>query len=155
MIIPADIISGEKRIKLLNGAVINRYSHVVAGADIGKNAMIGSFCYIAAGAKIGKNTRIQNHNSLWDGVTLGNDVFIGPACNFTNEHDPRARFNRESDFIPDETLVGDNATICTNVTLICPVEVGENAFIGASATILKNVSDGEKIGINIVSRELK
>ena len=142
-----EIITGPNIKKLDNGAVIHRFSHVVKGAQIGSNAMVGSFCYVAKTAKIGDNTRVQNHVNIYDGVELGTSVFVGPHTVFTNHHNPQDRFERlvtNGEFIPDKIIVGDNATICANVTIIAPSKIGEGARIGAGSVVLKDIAAKEQ-----------
>jgi UDP-3-O-[3-hydroxymyristoyl] glucosamine N-acyltransferase len=150
-----EIITGPNIKKLENGAVINRYSHVVKGAHIGKDVMIGSFCYVAQTAKIGDNTRIQNHVNIYDGVELGTSVFVGPHTVFTNHHNPQDRFERiasNGEFIPAKTIVGDNATICAAVVVIAPCNIASNSRIGAGSVVLKDVGEGEQKNGLIKSR---
>ena len=141
MRIDKDIITTDKPFELENGAVIHRFSHVVRGAIIGDNAMIGERCYIAGKSRIGNRTRIQNGNDVWDGVYIGNDVFIGPKCNLTNDHDPSRRMHRSDPHNADETFIGDDVTISTNVTIVAPCKIGN----GASATILRDIEQGERV----------
>lgn len=146
MQIEADIITeGQKRI-LPNGAVINRYSHVVAGAEIGKDVMLGSFCYVSPTGIIGDYCRIQNHVNIYDGVTLGKNVFVGPHTVFTNHHNPQDRLTRPpgTKNIPDITLVGDDVTISANVTIIAPCNIGDRSMIGAGSTVLRNMKADER-----------
>ncbi len=122
----------------IDGFTVNRFSHVCAGAKIGKNVMIGSFCYIAPTAIIGDNTRIQNHVCVWDGVTIGENCFIGPHTSFTNCKHPEKRLTRKGPFTPDKTIIGDNVTIGANTTIIAPITLGDNVFIEAAATVIRD-----------------
>lgn len=137
----ADIVSMGEVVTLSNGTKINRYSHVCKGAQIGDDCMVGQGCYIAADTVIGHRTRIQNTNNIWRGVVLGNDVFVAPAVCFTNHNSPQDRFEREN-FTPDKTIVGDRATICTNVTIVAPCIIGEDSLCAAGSVILANVPSG-------------
>jgi UDP-2-acetamido-3-amino-2,3-dideoxy-glucuronate N-acetyltransferase len=110
---------------------------VMDGAEIGSDVMIGAFCFVAAGAKIGTGTRIQSHTSIWDGVVLKENVFVGPAAMFTNVKHPRVEFPRKSSF--DRTLVSRGATIGARAVLVAPVKVGRYAMVGAGAVVTKNV----------------
>ena len=49
----------------------------------------------------GAGTRIQSHTSVWDGVVLGEDVFVGPGAVFTNVRHPRAAFPARPELGPD------------------------------------------------------
>jgi len=112
-------------------------SVVSPGASLGTDTVIGAFCFVASGAVVGAGTRIQSHTSVWDGVTLGHDVFVGPGAQFTNVRRPRAAFPRAPDW--DRTTVEDGATLGANATLVAPVRVGRHAMIGAGAVVTRDV----------------
>ncbi|MGH7271549.1 MAG: N-acetyltransferase, partial [Polyangiaceae bacterium] len=57
---------------------------MMEGASLGLDVVVGAFCFVARGAILGAGTRIQSHTSVWDGVVLGRDVFVGPGAQFTN-----------------------------------------------------------------------
>jgi UDP-2-acetamido-3-amino-2,3-dideoxy-glucuronate N-acetyltransferase len=92
---------------------------------IGPNVVIGSGC------------KIQNNVSLYDGVTLEDDVFCGPSCVFTNVVNPRAFVSRKAEFRP--TLVKRGATIGANATIVCGNTIGAYALIGAGAVVTRDV----------------
>jgi UDP-2-acetamido-3-amino-2,3-dideoxy-glucuronate N-acetyltransferase len=110
---------------------------VMEGAEIGSDVVIGAFCFVAKGAKIGNGCRIQSHTSVWDGVVLKENVFVGPAAMFTNVKHPRVEFPRKSHF--DRTLVSKGASIGARAVLVAPVKVGRYAMVGAGAVVTKNV----------------
>jgi UDP-2-acetamido-3-amino-2,3-dideoxy-glucuronate N-acetyltransferase len=112
------------------------FVHVMPGARIGARCVIGQGCYIG-NVTIGDGCRIQNNVSVFDGVTLEDDVMIGPSCVFTNVINPRAHVSRRAEFKP--TLVKRGATIGANATLICGVTIGEFAFVGAGAVVRRDV----------------
>jgi len=124
------------------GAVIGadtrvwHFVHVMPGARIGARCVIGQGCYIG-NVTIGDGCRIQNNVSVFDGVTLEDDVMIGPSAVFTNVINPRAHVSRRAEFKP--TLVKRGATIGANATVICGVTIGEYAFIGAGAVVRLDV----------------
>jgi UDP-2-acetamido-3-amino-2,3-dideoxy-glucuronate N-acetyltransferase len=140
VVITKDIRTGTTPVTLENGTRIYEYSHVVKGATIGKNCMIGQCCYIGGQAVIGENTRVQNNNNVFDGVILGKDVFIGPGVNFTNDHDPSVRLHKI-----DNTVIREGATICANVTIIAPCDIGPGARIGAGSIVLRDVKENERV----------
>jgi len=112
-------------------------SVVQNGAIVGSDVVIGAFCFVAKGATIGAGTRIQSHTSVWAGVELGQDVFVGPSATFTNVRRPRADVSRAPDW--DRTHVGDGATIGAAAVLVAPVRVGARAMIGAGAVVTRDV----------------
>jgi UDP-2-acetamido-3-amino-2,3-dideoxy-glucuronate N-acetyltransferase len=110
--------------------------HVMPGAQIGDRCSIGQGCFIGK-VRIGNGCRIQNHVSVYDGVTLEDDVFLGPSCVFTNVKHPRAHVSRKAAFAP--TKVGRGATIGANATIVCGVTIGPFAMVGAGAVVTKDV----------------
>jgi UDP-2-acetamido-3-amino-2,3-dideoxy-glucuronate N-acetyltransferase len=113
-------------------------SIVDPGAQVGLDVVIGAFCYVAAGAVIGAGTRIQSHTSVWDGVLLGEDVFVGPAAVFTNIKHPRAAYARAPRW--DRTVVEDGASLGAGCVLVAPVHIGKNAMVGAGAIVTRDVA---------------
>jgi acetyltransferase-like isoleucine patch superfamily enzyme len=105
-------------------------------ARLGLDVVIGAFCFVADGAVIGAGTRIQSHTSVWDGVELGEDVFVGPGAQFTNVRHPRAAFRRGPHW--DRTVVEDGATIGAHAVLVAPVRVGHHAMVGAGAVVTRD-----------------
>jgi UDP-2-acetamido-3-amino-2,3-dideoxy-glucuronate N-acetyltransferase len=112
-------------------------SIVAPGAVLGTDVVVGAFCFVAGGAVIGDGTRIQSHTSVWDGVVLGQDVFVGPGAQFTNVRHPRAAFPRAPGW--DRTVVEDGATIGAQSTIVAPVRVGRCAMVGAGAVVVRDV----------------
>jgi UDP-2-acetamido-3-amino-2,3-dideoxy-glucuronate N-acetyltransferase len=110
---------------------------VLSGAQLGTDVVVGAFCFIASGAVVGAGTRIQSHTSVWDGVVIGEDVFVGPGAQFTNMHHARAAFPRSPNW--DITIVEDGATLGANATLVAPVRVGKYAVVGAGAVVTHDV----------------
>jgi UDP-2-acetamido-3-amino-2,3-dideoxy-glucuronate N-acetyltransferase len=120
--------------------VIHPPSVVQDGAICGTDVVIGAFCFVAKGARIGSGTRIQSHTSVWDGVELGEDVFVGPSATFTNVRRPRVKHPRsESGKGWDRTVVGDGATLGAAAVLVAPVRVGRGAMIGAGSVVTHDV----------------
>jgi UDP-2-acetamido-3-amino-2,3-dideoxy-glucuronate N-acetyltransferase len=110
---------------------------VLTGAQLGTDVVIGAFCFVASGAVVGTGTRIQSHTSVWDGVVLGEDVFVGPGAQFTNVTHARAAFPRSPNW--EVTIIEDGATIGANATLVAPVRVGKCAVVGAGAVVIHDV----------------
>jgi len=119
------------------GTRIWQWVHVMGGARIGRNGSIGQGCFIG-NVTIGDGCRIQNNVSVYDGVTLGDDVFLGPSCVFTNVKHPRAHVSRKTAFEP--TVIGSGASIGANATILCGVNIGAYAMIGAGAVVTDRVA---------------
>lgn len=123
------------------GTKIWHSTHVMNGAKIGKNCTLGQNCFVQNDAIIGNNCKIQNNVSIYKGVELEDDVFVGPSAVFTNVRKPKAANPvNESEYA--KTIVRKGATIGANATIVCGVEIGENATIGAGAVVSKSVPPG-------------
>ena len=119
------------------GSKIWHFVHIREKAKIGKNCNIGKGVYIDTEVEIGDNVKIQNFVNVYRGVKIEEDVFIGPSVTFTNDLLPRA-FRWEDELIV-ETLVRKGASIGANSTIICGIEIGEYAMIGAGSVVTKSV----------------
>ena len=113
------------------GTKIWHFSHLLKGAVIGKNCVLGQNVMLGSKVVLGDNVHVQNNVSVYEGVTCEEDVFIGPSVVFTNVINPRSAISRKNEFRP--TLIRKGATIGANATIICGIEIGSYAFIGAGA----------------------
>lgn len=111
--------------------------HVSAGAVIGEYCSLGQNVYVGNRVVIGHNVKIQNNVSVYDNVTLEDDVFCGPSMVFTNVYNPRSAVSRKEEY--RNTVVRRGATLGANCTIVCGVEIGEYAFIGAGALVNRPV----------------
>ncbi len=121
------------------GTRIWHFSHVLAGARVGRNCVIGQNVCIERGAVIGDGCKIQNNVSIYTGVTLEEGVFCGPSCVFTNVYNPRAFIERKHEY--RQTLVKKGATIGANATIVCGATIGCYALVAAGALVRENVPD--------------
>jgi len=121
------------------GTRIWHFSHVMKDCVIGRECIIGQNVFVASGVHVGDRCKIQNNVSLYEGVTLEDDVFCGPSMVFTNVINPRSEVSRRDEFKP--TLVRKGASIGANATVICGVTIGIGAFIAAGAVVTHDVPD--------------
>ena len=119
------------------GTRIWHFCHVAAGARIGKGCVLGQNVYVAPTSVIGDRCKIQNNVSIYDGVVLEDEVFVGPSAVFTNVLNPRAAVERKNEY--GKTVVERGATLGANATLIAPVRIGRYAFVGAGAVVTHDV----------------
>lgn len=119
------------------GSQIWHFCHLMPGAVLGPDCKLGQNVFVASGVHIGRGVKIQNNVSLYAGLTIEDEVFLGPSCVFTNVINPRAAVNRQNEYIP--TRIGKGATIGANATLVCGNDIGPYAFIGAGAVVTKPV----------------
>jgi UDP-2-acetamido-3-amino-2,3-dideoxy-glucuronate N-acetyltransferase len=123
---------------LESGATVWHFCHVMAGARLGPGVMLGQGCFVARNVVIGARTRVQNHVSLFEGVELEADVFVGPNATFTNVKNPRAHVRKRAEFL--RTVVRRGATIGANATILPGHELGEHCFVGAGAVVTEDVA---------------
>jgi UDP-2-acetamido-3-amino-2,3-dideoxy-glucuronate N-acetyltransferase len=119
------------------GTRIWHFSHVMAGARIGRDCMLAQNVFVAGGVVIGHGVKIQNNVSIYEGVTLEDGVFCGPSTVFTNVVTPRSHVSRRHAYA--RTVVRQGATLGANSTLLCGIEIGRYAFIGAGAVVTRDV----------------
>ena len=120
------------------GTSIWRFAHVSKGALIGAGCTIGEGVHIGPHVVIGHGCKIQNGAQLFEGVTLEDDVFIGPHAVFTNVKVPRAHVSRKAEFKP--TRICHGASIGANATILCGITIGEYAMIGAGSVVTEDVA---------------
>ena len=119
------------------GAKIWHFCHVSSGARIGSGSTLGQNVFVASTGVIGDRVRIQNNVSIYDGVVLDDDVFVGPSAVFTNVINPRSEVSRKHEYLP--TRVGAGATIGANATVVCGSTLGRYSFVGAGAVVTHDV----------------
>lgn len=121
-----------------DGTRVWHFSHLVAGCRVGSRCSIGQNVVVMPTAVIGDGCRIQNNVSVYDGVTLEDDVFIGPSVVFTNVVNPRAFISRKHEYRP--TVVRRGASVGANATIVCGHEIGTYALVGAGSVVADDVA---------------
>lgn len=120
-----------------NGTRIWHFSHIMPGCIIGESCNIGQNVVVSPDVVLGKNVKVQNNVSIYTGVLCEDDVFLGPSMVFTNVINPRSAVNRKNEYA--RTYVRKGVTIGANATIVCGIELGEFAFIGAGAVVIRSV----------------
>lgn len=118
------------------GTRIWQFVVVLAGAEIGQDCNICSHCFIENDVVIGDRVTVKSGVQLWDGLRVGNDVFIGPNASFTNDRFPRSKKTPEK-FL--QTVVETGASIGANATILPGITVGSNAMVAAGAVVTRSV----------------
>lgn len=112
------------------------FAHVLSGAVIGEDCNINDGVFIENKVVVGNRVTIKCGVQLWDGITLEDDVFVGPNATFTNDPFPRSKQ------YPDEfakTMVRHGASIGANATILPGITIGTNAMVGAGAVVTRDV----------------
>lgn len=127
--------------------VLIRQSCVLEASTIATGAKIGPFAHLRPSCEIGEQVHIGNFvevkkSKLHQGVKAGHLAYLGDAeigsgtnigagvitCNYDGTHKNR-------------TVIGENAFIGSDSTLVAPVSVGTGAYVGAGSCITKEVPD--------------
>ncbi len=98
---------------------------------------MGQNVFVAARVQIGNGVKIQNNVSVYEGVILEDEVFVGPSAVFTNVINPRSFIERKTEYRP--TIVRRGAAIGANATIVCGITIGEYALIGAGSVVTHDV----------------
>ena len=118
------------------------------GCSIGDYSRIGTFVEIQKGVYIGSNCKIQSHSFICEGVRIKNRVFIGHGVTFINDKLPKTTnldgtIKRNGDWTCTETTIEDEASIGSGSTVLCGINIGRGAVIGAGSVVTKNVPAGQ------------
>ncbi|MFP3982448.1 MAG: Gfo/Idh/MocA family oxidoreductase [Desulfurivibrionaceae bacterium] len=113
------------------------FSHILPETRIGTKCIIGQNVVIGPKVLVGNGCKIQNNVSIYQGITLEDEVFCGPSMVFTNVMNPRSAISRKKEFC--ETMVRKGATLGANCTIVGGIEIGEYAFVGAGAVVTRDI----------------
>lgn len=129
----------DDNVQIGEGTKIWHFSHICAGARIGRKCIFGQNDHVANDVVIGSNVKVQNNVSIYTGTVIEDDVFLGPSCVLTNVTNPRSQINRHS--LYEKTLLRRGCSVGANATIVCGITVGRYAFIAAGAVVAKDVPD--------------
>lgn len=133
-------------VKIGNKAEILPFSHI-AGASIANNVSVGPFSRIRPNTIIGDNSKIGNfveikstkvannvkasHLSYIGDASIEEGVNIGAGTIFCNY----------DGYSKHKSKIGKNTFIGSNTALVAPINIGNNAIIGAGSVITEDVED--------------
>ena len=106
------------------GTRIWAFTHILPGAVIGADCNLCDHTFIENDVRIGDRVTLKGCTQVWDGITLEDDVFVGPSVTFA----PHGR-----------TLVKRGASIGANATIVAGLMIGEKAMVGAGAVVTRDV----------------
>jgi acetyltransferase-like isoleucine patch superfamily enzyme len=121
------------------GTRIWAFAHVLPGAAIGTNCNICDGVFIENDVVVGNDVTIKCGVQLWDGLRVGDRVFIGPNATFTNDKYPRSK--AYPDTFP-QTIIEDDVSIGANTTILPGIRIGAKAMIGAGSVVTRDVPPG-------------
>ncbi|HZO81752.1 MAG TPA: acyltransferase [Candidatus Binataceae bacterium] len=117
------------------------------GCEIGEETRLGAFVEIQRDATVGRRCKISSHSFICSGVTIEDEVFVGHGVVFINDRAPRATNGAgvpkgDEDWVLERTVVRRGASIGSGAVIMCGVEIGERAMVGAGAVVTRDVPAG-------------
>lgn len=116
----------------------------ITGQDIDANTTVFTPFHVNLGifTRIGKSVFINSDCSFLDigGITIENEVLIGPKVNLITESHPLNPTERKS-LTVKPIVIKRNAWIGAGATILPGVTVGENSVVAAGAVVNKDVPD--------------
>lgn len=125
-----------------NGTKIWQYVVALPGARIGTDCNVCSHCFIENDVVVGDRVTIKNGVQLWDGLRVGDDVFIGPNATFTNDRWPRSGNHGFETLL---TTVGSGASIGAGAVVLPGLVIGNGAMVGAGSVVTRDVPPGKLV----------
>ena len=122
--------------KIGEGTTIWQFAVVLPGATIGKNCNINCHTFIENDVIIGDRVTIKSGVYIWDGIEIGNDVFLGPNVTFVNDKYPRSKQYPQKFQV---TKIDNFVSVGANSTIMGGVHIGEYALIAAGSLVTKDV----------------
>jgi acetyltransferase-like isoleucine patch superfamily enzyme len=121
----------------------------ITGKEIDESTTIFAPLYVNFGQfiSVGKNVFINHACSFLDmgGITIEDNVLIGPRVNLTTENHPLDPANRR-DLVTKPIVIKRNAWIGAGATILPGVTIGENSVVAAGAVVSKDVPPNTVVG---------
>jgi acetyltransferase-like isoleucine patch superfamily enzyme len=119
-------------------------AHLRESSSVGEECVVGRGVYVGAGVHVGHRCKLENYALVFEGATLEDGVFVGPAAVIANDRNPRAmspegRLNTTADWVRSETYVETGATIGARAVLVPPLRIGAWSMVGAGAVVTRDV----------------
>jgi len=116
----------------------------IYGCVIGEDCKIGPFVEIQRDVKIGNRVKVGSHTFICGGVTIGNETFVGHIVAFVNDRYPFAttiegEIKGPKDWVRENTIIGNRVSIGTRSVIMCGIQIGNGAMIGAGSVVTKDV----------------
>jgi acetyltransferase-like isoleucine patch superfamily enzyme len=145
-------------VKLGDNVTLSKFINLY-GCEVGEHTKIGAFVEIQKNAVVGKNCKISSHTFICEGVTIEDDVFIGHSVTFINDSYPRAttpsgQMQTAADWTVERTVVKKGASVGSGATILSNVTIGEKAIVGAGSMVTKDVP-AHSIVVGNPARELR
>jgi bifunctional UDP-N-acetylglucosamine pyrophosphorylase/glucosamine-1-phosphate N-acetyltransferase len=144
VVIEPHVVFG-RGVTIAEGAGIKGFCHF-EGATIGAGAEVGPFARLRPGTALGSKVRIGNFVEVKNSV-LGSGAKAN-HLSYVGDGDVGARANigagtifcNYDGFFKHRTEIGEGAFIGSNSSLVAPVKIGRDAYVGSGSVITKDVS---------------
>ncbi len=155
---PAGLSDGELETVIGDNALIRSHTIIYAGNKIGENFQTGHQTLIRESNIIGSNVSIGSMSCIEHHITIENNVrihsqafvpeysllknncWIGPNVVLTNAKYPRSK-NVKNSLVG--AIIGENAKIGANSTILPGISIGNNALIGAGSVVSKDIPENK------------
>ncbi len=133
-----------KGVKIADGVEVRSFCDI-EDVTIGEGATIGPFARIRGGAQLGKDVHLGNFvevkkSILHDGVKAGHLSYLGDAEIGSKTNVGAGAITCNYDGVnKSKTIIGANAFIGSNASLVAPVTIGDGAYVGSGSVITKDV----------------
>ncbi|MCK4085521.1 UDP-N-acetylglucosamine diphosphorylase/glucosamine-1-phosphate N-acetyltransferase [Acinetobacter radioresistens] len=135
-----------KNTKIAAGTKVQPYS-VFENAVVGENTQIGPFARLRPGAKLGDDVHIGNfvevkNTSIGTGSKANHFTYLGDAEVGENSNIGAGTITCNYDGAnKHKTIIGNEAFVGSNSSLVAPVRIGNGATVGAGSVITRDVED--------------
>jgi acetyltransferase-like isoleucine patch superfamily enzyme len=139
-----DFLSISDDVKLGKGVKLSKFINLY-GCEVGDDTKIGAFVEIQKNVRVGRRCKISSHTFICEGVTIEDNVFVGHGVTFINDPYPRATtadgsLQTEQDWHVENTLIKQGASIGSGATILSNITIGERAIVGAGSVVTRNVA---------------
>jgi bifunctional UDP-N-acetylglucosamine pyrophosphorylase/glucosamine-1-phosphate N-acetyltransferase len=131
-------------VKIGEGVTIRAFSHL-EGAVVGPNATIGPFARLRPEAKVAEGAHIGNFveikkADIGKGAKVNHLTYIGDATVGAGTNIGAGAITCNYDGVnKTQTIIGDNAFIGSNSSLVAPVTIGDRAYVSSGSVITEDV----------------
>ena len=131
---------------IADNAVIEANS-IIEDAQVGEACVVGPYARLRPGAVMHKNAKVGNFVEmkkavLGEGAKANHLTYLGDAQVGPNANIGAGTITCNYDGVnKSKTIIGENAFIGSNSSLVAPVSIGDGATVGAGSVITSAVED--------------
>jgi bifunctional UDP-N-acetylglucosamine pyrophosphorylase/glucosamine-1-phosphate N-acetyltransferase len=135
-------------VSIADNVVVHGFSHI-EGATIASGCSVGPFARLRPGAQMQQGSKVGNFVEmkkavLGPGAKANHLTYLGDATVGANANIGAGTITCNYDgYFKYQTVIGENAFIGSNSSLIAPVKIGRDAIVAAGSAVSRDVADGE------------